>query len=262
MKIVDDTNWQQELVIGENITGLKGGFGLTPAPANANDGFKSFGAEIPNIPRSEWPDRIKELKAKRMNISAHQNWKCDNQGSFPTCWAAGTCQAMATARVMAMGLKHYVRYSAMSIAVPISGGRSGGWEQEAVKYATEHGVVDSDLWGYTDPSRKDSNPEVQANRLKHKCFESYVCRGFDEFATALLLGFPCTVSYNWWSHVVMLTDLVQIESNSFGFLIRNNWGDGYGDQNEYGHGGYAVFREGKGTPGGGLAIRQMSASTK
>ncbi len=262
MKIVDDSNWKAELTLGENITGLKGGFGLTPAPANATEGMKAFGAEVATIPRSEWSDRIKELKAKQLNISAVQNWKCDNQGSFPTCWAAGTCQAMATARVMAMGLKHYVRYSAMSLAVPISGGRSGGWEAEAVKYATQHGVVDSDLWGYTDPSRKDGDPAIQANREKHKALETYVCRGFDEFATALLLGFPCTVSYNWWSHVVMLTDLVEIERGSYGFLIRNNWGDGYGDKNEYGHGGYAVFREGRGTPGGGLAIRQMSASQK
>ena len=262
MKIVDDSNWQNELAIGQTLTGLKGGFGYQAPPAGYSSGMKAFGAEVPTIPRSEWPDRIKELKAKGMNISHFQKWSCDNQGSFPTCWAAGTCQAMATARVMAMGLSHHVRYSAMSIAVPISGGNSGGWEEEAVKYARNHGVVDSDLWGYTDRSRKDGDPKVQENRAKNKCLEAYTCRGFDEFATALLLGFPCTVSYNWWSHVVMLTDLVEIEKGSFGFLIRNNWGDGYGDKNEYGFGGYAVFREGRGTPGGGVAIRQMMASQK
>lgn len=262
MKIVDDSNWQAELVTGQKM-GM--GLGLVPAPAGYDPlkhGSKSFGAEVPTIPRSEWPARIKELKAKRMNISAVQNWPCDNQGSYPTCWAAGTCQAMSTARVIAMGLAHYVRYSAMSLAVPISGGNSGGWEADAVRYASEHGVVDSDLWGYTERSRKDGDAAVQANRAKNKCLESYVCRGFDEFATALLLGFPCTVSYNWWSHVVMITDLVEIESGSFGLLIRNNWGDGYGDKNEYGVGGYAVFREGRGTPGGGLAIRQMTAALK
>ena len=60
----------------------------------------------------------------------------------------------------------------------------------------------------------------------------------------------------------MLTDLVEIEAGSFGFLIRNNWGDGYGDKNEYGFGGYAVFRFGKGSPSGGVAIRQMTAARK
>lgn len=264
MKIVDDTNWQAEITIGQNITGLQGGFGYQPPPAGYVSPGKPFNSLAPmgKIPRNEWPDRIKEMKSKRMNISACQNWSCDAQ-SGPTCWAAGTVQAMSTARVIAMGLEHYVRYSANSIAVPISGGNSGGWEAEAVKYAQNHGVVDSDLWPYGSRDRSlDSKPDVQTNRAKHKCLEAYDCRGFDEFATALLLGLPCTVSYNWWSHVVMLTDLVEIESGSFGFLIRNNWGDGYGDKNEYGFGGYAVFREGKGTPGGGLAIRQMMTSVK
>ena len=261
MKIVDDSNWQNELTIGQQITGLKGGFGYQAPPPGYSSGMKAFGAEVPTIPRSEWPDRIKELNAKRMNISACQKWSCDAQ-SGPTCWAAGTVQAMSTLRVLAMGLEHYIRYSANSIAVPISGGNSGGWEEEAVKHAREHGVVDSDLWPYGDRTNHNRDQKVQENRAKHKCLESYTCRGFDEFATALLLGFPCTVSYNWWSHVVMLTDLVQIESGSFGLLIRNNWGDGYGDKNEYGFGGYAVFREGKGTPSGGVAIRQMTTVKK
>jgi hypothetical protein len=59
---------------------------------------------------------------------------------------------------------------------------------------------------------------------------------------------------------VMLTDLVEIEAGSFGLLIRNNWGDSYGDKNEYGHGGYAIFREGRGTPSGGFAFRQVTPS--
>lgn len=260
MKIVDDTNWKQELVIGQN---LGFGFGYTPPPAGYVNPGKPFAMMAPKtIPRGEWSARIKELKAKRRNISAYQKWSCDAQ-SGPTCWAAGTVQAMSTARVIAMGIGAYVRYSANSIAVPISGGNSGGWEADAVKYATQHGVVDSALWPYGSRDRSlDSKPEVKANRAKNKCLESYVCKGFDEFATALLLGLPCTVSYNWWSHVVMLCELIEIEAGSFGFLIRNNWGDGYGDKNEYGFGGYAVFREGKGTPGGGLAIKQMSSVPK
>ena len=107
-----------------------------------------------------------------------------------------------------------------------------------------------------------SETEVQANRLLHKSLESYECDGFEEFATALLLGYPCTVSYNWWRHVVKLCDLVEIESNSFGFRIRNNWGESYGDKGEHGFGGYAVMREGRGTPSGGFAFRQMTASEK
>lgn len=265
MKIVDDTNWQNEIGDGRfvDLAGARFELAAIPKPAGHDSRAysKPFGAEIPRIPRSEWSARIREKKATRSNISNHQKWNCDNQGSFPTCWAAGTCQAYSTARVLQMGsVAHHVRISAMSLAVPISGGRSGGYEGDAVRYLTEHGGVDSKLWGYTDPSRKNNEPEVQKNRELHKALEAYECDGFDDFATACLLNFPATVSYNWWSHVVMLTDLVEIEAGSFGFLIRNNWGDSYGDKNEHGFGGYAVFREGRGTPSGGYAFRQVTPS--
>lgn len=260
MLIVDDSNWKDQIATANRQGWL---LSAEPKPAGHNSRAysKLFGAEIPNIPRSEWSARIKELKDRRARISDHQTWECDAQ-SGPTCWAAGTCQAYSTARVIQMGRQHYIRASAMSIAVPISGGRSGGYEGDAVRYMTQHGVVDSDLWGYGSIRPTAAAAELQANRLLHKSLESYECDGFDEFATALLLGFPCTVSYNWWSHVVMLTDLVEIESGSFGFLIRNNWGEGYGSKADNGFGGYAVFREGRGTPSGGFAFRQVTNSLK
>lgn len=264
MLIIDDTNWQTQIGDGQSIVvgGERRLLSAMPKPADHDSrGYsKLLGAEVPTIPRSEWSARIKEQAARKRRISDHQRWPCDNQGSYPTCWAAGTCQAYSTARVMQMGMEHYVRISAMSIAVPISGGRSGGYEGNAVNYLTKYGGVDVKLWGYTDPGRYDNKPEVQANRLLHKSLESYECDGFAEFATALLLGYPCTVSYAWWRHVVMLTDLVEIEAGSFGFRIRNNWGESYGDKGEYGFGGYAVFREGRGTPSGGFAFRQVTPS--
>jgi len=265
MLIVDESNWKDQVGDGRSVRIGTDRFLLSampkPADHDSRTYSKVFGAAIPNIPRSEWRARIKEQAERKRRISDHQRWECDNQGSFPTCWSAGTCQAYSTARVMQLGMANYVRISAMSLAVPISGGRSGGYEGDAVNYLTKYGGVDVNLWGYTDPSRK-SGPAIAANRLLHKSLESYECDGFDEFATALLLGYPCTVSYNWWSHVVMLTDLVEIESGSFGFKIRNNWGEGYGDKGEYGFGGYAIFREGRGTPSGGFAFRQVTPSAK
>lgn len=262
--IIDDTNWRTQIGNGKEI--IVGGerrlLSATPKPAghNAREYSAVFGAEVPTLPRSEWSARLKEQRARKRTITDHQRWQCDNQGSYPTCWSAGTCQAYSTVRVMQMGIAHHVRISAMSLAVPISGGNRGGYEGDAVRYLTQHGGVDSKLWGYTDRSNKSSDPQIQANRLLHKSLESYECNGFDEFATAMLLGFPCTVSYNWWSHVVMLTELVEIESGSWGFRIRNNWGESYGDKNEYGVGGYAIFREGKGTPSGGFAFRSVTPS--
>lgn len=263
IRIYESPSDFQELVgDGKSVTvgGVKRLLSAMPKPAGHNSRVysKAFGAEVATIPRTSWSPQLVEMKANGSLTSQIQNWKSDNQGSFPTCWSAGTCAAFATARVR-MKLPH-VRISAMSLAVPISGGHSGGYEGDAVEYLTRYGGVPDTLWGYTDPKNHNNDPQVQASRLLYKSLESYECNGFDEFATACLLGFPCTVSYNWWSHVVMLCDLVEIERGSWGFLIRNNWGEDYGDKNEFGYGGYAIFREGKGTPSGGFAFRQVTAS--
>jgi len=261
--IIDDTNWQTQIGDGQSVVVAGEKFLLSGMPKPEGHDSRAYsklmGAEVPTIPRSEWPARIKEQAARKRRISDHQRWPCDAQ-SGPTCWAAGTCQAYSTCRVMQMGMENYVRISAMSIAVPISGGTSGGYEGDAVKMLTKDGGVDSKLWAYGDRRPSASSAEIAANRLLHKSLESYECDGFDEFATAMLLGYPCTVSYNWWSHVVMLVELVEIESGSYGFKIRNNWGEGYGDKGEYGFGGYAIFREGHGTPSGGFAFRSVTPS--
>lgn len=243
--------------------GVKRLLSATPKPEGHNSRLysRTFASAIATIPRSDWSAKIKEQIEQKRLISQIQNWSSDDQGSHPTCWAAGTCAAFATARVR-QGHPH-VRISAMSVACPISGGNSGGYEGDAVSLLTKRGGVDVALWGYTEISRsKNSDPACEANRLLHQSLESYECNSFDEFATAWLLGFPCTVSYNWWSHVVMACDLVEIEKGSYGVRIRNNWGESYGAKNDFGFGGYNVFREGHGTPSGGFAFRQVTASVK
>ena len=229
-----------------------------PADHDSRKYSKPFSAAIPRIPRSDWSAMLKDQVAQRRLISQMQHWEPDDQDGFPICWAAGTCAAFSTARVL-QGLP-YVRISGMSVAVPISGGRRGGYEGDAVEYLTQHGGASVDVWGYDDPGRYDSKPEVQASRKHHIAIESYECESFDDFATAWLLRFPCTVSYNWWSHVVMACDLVEIEPGSFGVRIRNNWGD-WEASNDLGVSGYQVLREGHGTPSGGFAFRQVTSST-
>lgn len=220
---------------------------------------KPFSSSVPVIPRSDWSARLKEMSdpKNKLLISQMQNWEPDDQDGYPICWAAGTCAAFSTARVL-QGLP-YVRISGMSVAVPISGGHSGGYEGDAVDLLTKDGGADVSVWPYDDPSRSyASKPEVLASRKHHLSLESYECSSFDEFATAWLLRFPCTVSWNFWSHVTMGCDLVEIEPGSWGCRIRNNWGEWEG-KNEFGFSGYSVLRENLG-PSDGFAFRQVLAS--
>lgn len=260
--VIDDTNYKT--LLGDGTSIIAGGdrrlLSAMPRPANADvSGYsKPFKPQFGNVPRSEWPARVKELEEKRMRISDLQKFAPHDQDGLPTCWANGPAHAMTTARVI-QGLP-LVYISACSAAVPISGGHSGGWEGDALELFTQRGGVSTELWPNNSTDRSlNKDPKCEADRLNHKSIEAYDCESFDDFFTALLLGFPCAVAYNWWSHVVSLADPVMIESGSYGLRIRNNWGS-WGDKNEAGFYGYQVLREGKGTPSSGFALRTVTSS--
>lgn len=257
--IIDDSNYK--ILIGDGkeivVNGERRLLSRTPKPLDHNTRVYSakFGDHFPLIPRSEWEARILEQKRLKMRVSDHQRFRSTDQDGLPTCWAAGACHTFTTMRVM-QGLSP-IFISPCSIAVPISGGHSGGYEGDAVKYFTQHGGVREDLWGPHDTSRRLMNdPACVADRANFISLETLELEGFDQFATALLLGFPCVVAYDWWSHVVMAADLIQIERGSYGLLDRNNWGD-WGEKNDAGFSGYVKMREGKGTPDSGFMFRQV-----
>jgi hypothetical protein len=264
-KVYDDPSKAVELVGNGRIVVVGGENRLLsampkPEGHDTREYSRAFGAEIPTIPRSDWSARLKEQFERRARVSDYQTWPSDNQGAHPICWAAGTVAAASTGRVI-QGLP-FVRLSAGCIATEVTGGvSSGGYEGNAVKVINKRGVPSAEVWGYQSSRPTGSAAEVAASREHFVGLEGHECEGFDEFATAWLLTLPTTQSYNWWRHVVMGCDLVEIEAGSFGVRIRNNWGESYGAKNEHGVGGYAVFREGKGTPSGGFAFRQMMPST-
>lgn len=219
-------------------------------------------AGIDKIPRSEWSARLAEQVEKQSRVSDFQNFPPHDQDGLPTCWANGPAHAATTQRVI-QGLP-YVELSSNSIAVPISGGRSGGWEGEALKYAVKHGFASVALWNNNDLNRRlNTDPNVIADRENYKPLEWVDCgNDYDAYVTCALLGMPMAVAYNDWSHVVSLSDAVEIEPGSFGLRIRNNWG-AWGAENRFGFKGYAVFREGQrshGRPSSGFALRQVTSA--
>lgn len=263
MKVYDDSNFEELTGDGHKVhaAGDVRLLSAMPKPAGHDTRLysKPFKDGFSRIPRSEWPARIAEQKAKRMRVSDFQKFKAHDQNGLPTCWANGPAHAATTLRVM-QGLP-LVYISACSLAVPISGGHSGGYEGEALQYMAKNGAASTDVWSNNDTSRSlNSDPKVAESRKHHFALESYECESFDDYATALLLGLPIAIAFNWWSHVISGGDLVQIEGGSFGINYRNNWSDSWGEKNDYGFGGYVTMREGKGTPDSGFALRQVTSS--
>lgn len=76
----------------------------------------------------------------------------------------------------------------------------------------------------------------------------------DQIATCLLLDIPVAADFDWWSHSVCLTELVEVESGSFGFRIDNSWTDNWEDM------GTSILRGSKMVPMGAVAIRSINAS--
>lgn len=231
--------------------------GHVPAPEGYSArGYSSSMDDAPVIDPSEYDARIDEQERLKSRISDRMSWRATDQGRYPTCWAAGTCHAFTTARALAGQSIEFL--SPMSVAVPISGGNSGGYEGDAVEWLIKQGGVRESLWGPQD-RRRVSGPAIDQDRERLRIVDAYECTRPEHFKTACLLGWPCTVAYAAWSHVVMLCDFVRIEPGSYGFRIRNNWGDSWGDKNRHSVGGFAVFREGAriGAPSSGFAIRSV-----
>lgn len=210
------------------------------------------------IPESEWEARIKEKIEQQSLISDFQNWTCQDQGHYPTCWANGPAGAAGTQRVI-QG-QRYREISGMSIAWFFGRGHSGGYEGNALKYSAEHGWAFSEHWGNRDATDHSQDPDVLADRPVNRALE-WVDLGSDpqKLMTALLNNWPVALAFNGWSHVTMAVDPVDAQH----YRIRNNWGDSFGAKNRYGFGGYAVFPL-RGGPHGsfssGYALRQQTSS--
>ncbi len=216
---------------------------------------------LPLIPRSEWSARLKEQKERRARVSDYCDFPAYNQASTNYCWANGPCQAATTKRRI-QGLP-YVQFSAASIAAPIKGYRNqGGWGEDACEYLAKNGACRTELWPNAEINRARDNAESQADRLNFKVLEWIDCptaKMFDYVVSACILSLPGAAAYSWWGHLVMGSDAVEIEANSFGLRIRNSWG-AWGAKNEFGEFGFEVYREGKGTPGSYQILHQVTPS--
>lgn len=195
-----------------------------------------------------------ERYAAMYKVHAH------DQNGLPTCWANGPAHAQTLMRII-MGLP-LVYISANSYAVPISGGHVGGDEADAGEYSVKYGGASVEDWPNNDTSRSlNSDPKVIESRKHHVAFQLYSFVGSQserqmQMATAYTMDrpMPCAFAYNWWSHVIS-GGRIKRDGNRMINRQWNNWGDGWGEKNEYepSIGGFVELAEGHGTPDSGFA---------
>lgn len=259
--VYDDSNYKQLCGDGKTVKVGNESFLLarTPPPHGySSEGFsKPYGDSFTKIPRSEWPDRIKEQIRLKSRVSDHIDFEQFYQNGLPTCWAICTAQA-ATATLRIAG-QPYRKLSGCSLAVPISGGHRGGYEGNSVELGVKRGIATVETWPENNTDDLDDDPRVIEDRKNNQILDCYsLGDDFDMWATMCLNTQCGPFAYDWMSHCMMVCDLVEIEKDSYGLRVRNTWKP-WGAKNELGFDGFAVYREGRGTPDSGYVIRSMTS---
>lgn len=197
---------------------------------------------LPEIPRSEWSERIKECNAKKMfSLHHHQARKVGilDQGRTNYCWINSVTGAIMNARARC-GLPN-IKLSSASAGGPGKRYQNvGGWTGEALKYIAQYGLVPDAQWPNADINRKyyDGTRDVAAHFNVGQWFE-LDAKKFGQIATCLLMGFDVVVGLMWWGHSVRYNALVETGRNSFGVVSPNSWGE------DWENGGMCVLAEEK-----------------
>lgn len=267
MLVINDQNYRQHIGDGKSVHagGELRHLSLVPSPhrrgdqpgavrfcESSIDAGRGFGAALTE---SECLQRAKHLEQSESRISDHITFDAWDQDGLPYCWNNAGTQAASTLRVM-MGLP-FVHFSAASVgAIAANYSIRGGYGGETLKVLKDLGAVDATKWGNNAVSRSLDTAETQENRKHHKVLEFVECETWLEVMTCLVLGFPTSNDYGWWSHVVMGCDILPNGDLRF----RNSWSESYGDKNKHGKGGFGVLTGGRRMPDYCFAVRQVTAS--
>jgi hypothetical protein len=215
------------------------------------EGKFEYAAAVPIrlIPRSEWPDRIRQMerdKSRLSDIFKDSKIKVKDQQQTNYCHANSPATAMEIIREV-QG-QPYVELSPGSIGGPVTNYRNAGaWIGDNLKHIYTKGVASTAFVPLNQISRSGWKPGADENAAEHICTEWVeIPRGrisFDYVMTLVLSRIPVCTAHNWWRHAVTALDpFMSPDGRSFGTRDVNSWGERYGD------GGFFVLMEGKGTP--------------
>ena len=273
--VIDESNYGtylQTMVNGEwKINGtIPRDYSAYPVGSSPySTGFRAV-PPLPLIPRSEWPERIKEKVANKSQLSDIRLRSGPNGGPIPSldqngkgyCWAHSTTHAVMMMRAV-MGLP-YVPLSAYAVACIIKQYRDqGGWGAQSMDFACDKGIPSQEFWPQQSMSPSNDKQATWDNAKLHRVQSGWIDLDvaqydrkltFDQVATLSLSNIPTVGDFNWWGHSVCILDLVETSPGQFGVRIWNSWSDSWSDR------GTGVLAGSKAIPDGAVAPRLILAS--
>lgn len=220
---IDDSNYAEYV----QLAARDGEFGCLPRRSEIGEAeyCAVFADAVPLIPKDEWPGRIAAMAGRFPRALIEDTPIVSmSQNGLPYCWAWGLAQAMMAVR--AQQGQDYIEFAPESLGAVVSFRKQGFYPERAIKWAAENGVCTRQYVPLhsINPSRYGDG--WQENAKLHRPTEWFDLGGRDmwsETVTALLLGFPIYVGYNFWSHAVMLDELV-IVNGEICVSGPNSWG--------------------------------------
>ena len=239
--VITKTDWPRLRVEATNRARLADPWqyvGCKPMPKRYT-GFpslKEWPAELPIIPREEWPDLIAAGKGSFLSDYRRGVLRPHDQKSTSRCWVHGSARALEVLRLW-QGQSPLL-LSPDSIAYPIEGTRDrGGYPGDACQQLADGGACPQRAWpeGDLSPRRADADWKQQA--LNQVLLSWLNVRKFEQQMTLAIHRIAIPIGLGWWGHLVCQLDPVQIGRRDFGVGFDTSWGSDWGEN------GYGILDE-------------------
>lgn len=197
--------------------------GCLPRRTRLGQLFPRLADKIDLIPESQWKDRAAEVSLKPYVPIVH------DQDGVGSCASNAATACLEIVR-QAAGLP-FVHLSPASLYKQVNGGVDAGSSiDDNLQAISRNGVLPVSLWGDEISWRKSFPQDWKAEAAKYRLTEWYDIGTWDEFVTAVLLGFP--VCYGvWWGgggHAICAVSVVY-ENSQPAIRFLNSWGTDWGD---------------------------------
>jgi len=191
--------------------------GCLPRKSKFGDVCKVFSEEIEVIPIAHWDELIGEVS---LRLDVPIIFDQDGVGSCATESATQSVQVVREVNGLEfVELNPWFVYHTTS-----EGSDSGSSIDDNLVFIRKNGVAPVSVWPRSKGWKAEPSDEAKKEALKYRIDEFYDIATWEEFGSALLMGFPVVFGYS--GHSVLAVELLSKNK----LLYANSWDESWGDK--------------------------------